>query len=136
MTERPRVTVGALVFNNGELLLMKSPKWQGKYIVPCGHIELMEKVEDAVRREIFEETGLSVNDIKFLKFLEFINPPEFHKPNLHFVALEFFCNSLNRNVKLNEEATEHLWIAPKNALELNLESGTREAVEFYLKNAF
>jgi nucleoside triphosphatase len=134
MTERPRVTVGALVFNNRELLLLKSPKWHGKYIVPCGHIELMEKVEDAVRREILEETGLSVKDIKFLKYLEFINSPEFHKPDMHFVALEFCCESSDRNVKLNEEATEHLWISPEKALDLNLESGTREALEFYLKN--
>ena len=53
--------MGALVVNsNGEILLVKSYKWGSKYTVPGGHIELGERSEVAVRREVKEEVGLEV----------------------------------------------------------------------------
>ncbi len=62
--EKPRVTIGALVFNEkNEILLLKSEKWHGKYTVPCGHVEFGELLEDAVRREVMEETRLEVEYI-------------------------------------------------------------------------
>lgn len=51
----PEPTVGALILNlQGQLFLMKSPKWRGKYVVPGGHVELGESLEEALRREIKE----------------------------------------------------------------------------------
>ena len=59
----PEPTVGALIFNpEGKLLLMRSHKWRDKYVVPGGHIELGEHIEDALKREVKEETGLDVTD--------------------------------------------------------------------------
>ncbi len=134
MTERPRLTVGVLVLNlEDELLLLNSPKWKGKYIVPCGHVELMEKVEDALKREVREETGLKVYDLRFMTFLEFINPKQYHKKNLHFVGMQYVCRTKNKNVKINDEATSYLWAPPKKALRLNLEDGTRKSIECYLE---
>ena len=53
--------MGALIVNsNGEILLVKSFKWGSKYTVPGGHIELGERSEVAVRREVKEEVGLEV----------------------------------------------------------------------------
>ena len=47
----PEPTVGALVFNaQGQLFLMRSHKWKGKYVIPGGHIELGETMVDALRR--------------------------------------------------------------------------------------
>ena len=67
----PEPTVRILIFNpRGELLLTKSHKWRGKYVVPGGHIELGETAVDAARREIKEETGLEIRDIEFLCWQE------------------------------------------------------------------
>ena len=68
MTEKkyPEPTCGALIFNPvGKIFLMKSRKWRDKYVMPGGHIELGEKIEDALKREIKEETGLDIFDIEF-----------------------------------------------------------------------
>jgi nucleoside triphosphatase len=134
MDEKPRLCVGALVFNNDELLLLKSPKWERRYVVPCGHVEFMEPIEDAVRREVREETGLEVDNLQFLKFLEFINPRRYHKKNLHFVGMQYACQSRGRNVQINKESTESLWTSPQRALDLDLEWGTKRILEHYLQN--
>jgi nucleoside triphosphatase len=63
----PEPTVGILIFNpDGDLLLLKSHKWPGRYVVPGGHVELGERVEQTVIREAMEETGLEVHDLHFL----------------------------------------------------------------------
>lgn len=63
----PEPTVGALIFDPaGRLFLMRSHKWGGKYVVPGGHVELGETLEVALRREVAEETGLSIRDITFV----------------------------------------------------------------------
>ena len=51
----PEPTVGALIFNaEGKLFLMQSHKWKGKYVMPGGHIELGERMLDALKREVKE----------------------------------------------------------------------------------
>ena len=134
----PRVTIGAYVFNSeGELLLLKSHKWRGQYIVPCGHVEYREKLEDAVRREVREESGLEVYDLNFMRVFEFIDPPTFtesESKGAHFVGIQYACRSDKRDVTLNEEAEKFLWVKPKQSLGLDLEYGTKDTIEFLLSN--
>jgi ADP-ribose pyrophosphatase YjhB (NUDIX family) len=56
---------------------MRSHKWGGKYLAPGGHVELGETLEAALRREVAEETGLSICDIRFVRIREFIYDPAF-----------------------------------------------------------
>ena len=59
----PEPVVGALVFNKkGEVILMTSWKFNGKYIVPGGHIEIWESMEEALKRELKEETNLDIEE--------------------------------------------------------------------------
>ncbi|HLD07378.1 MAG TPA: NUDIX domain-containing protein [Candidatus Nanoarchaeia archaeon] len=60
----PEPCVGGLVLNpEQKILLIKSEKWFGKYVLPGGHIELGETMEQALQREMREETGLDVFDM-------------------------------------------------------------------------
>ena len=81
----PEPTVGVFIFNQkGELLLIKSHKWPDKYVVPGGHVELGERLEEAAIREAKEETGLDIYDLEFVNFQEFIYDPSFLKPRRIF----------------------------------------------------
>jgi len=125
----PEPTVGAFIFNQaGELLLLKSHKWPGQYVVPGGHIELGERIEEAVIREVKEETGLEVYDLKFILFQEFIYDPSFWKPR-HFIFFDYACRTESTEVQLNDEAEEHAWVPLNDALDLPLDTYTRLAVE-------
>jgi len=130
----PEPTVGALIFNvEGKIFLMASPKWKGKFAVPGGHVEIGETLEQAVRREVKEETNLDVEEVQFVKFQEFILGKEFHKP-MHFLFFDFRCTTKGGNVVLNDEGTNFLWITVEEALHLPLASSTRSLITQCRKN--
>jgi nucleoside triphosphatase len=129
----PEPTVGAFIFNNkGELLLLESHKWPGRYVVPGGHVELGERLEEAVVREAKEETGLDIFEIEFINFQQFIYDPTFWKKR-HFIFFDFACQTDSTTVQLNDEAEGFIWVEPRQALTLELDTYTRRSVEEYLK---
>ncbi|MCX6033460.1 MAG: NUDIX domain-containing protein [Chloroflexi bacterium] len=129
----PEPTVRILIFNpRGELLLLKSHKWPGRYVVPGGHVELGERIEQTVIREAREETGLDVRNLRFLCWQEFIHDPTFWKRR-HFLFFDYACQAESTEVRLNDEAEDHMWIEPEKALELPIDSYTRVSLLEYLR---
>lgn len=129
----PEPTVGVFIFNQrGELLLLRSHKWPGAYVVPGGHVELGERLEEAARREVREETGLEIRDLEFINFQEFIYDPAFWKRK-HFIFFDFAAKAEDTRVILNDEAESYVWVDPLRALSLPLDGYTRRSVEMYLQ---
>jgi nucleoside triphosphatase len=127
----PEPTVGGLIFNQeGKVFLMTSPKWKGKYVIPGGHIELGETIEQAFKREIKEETNLDIFDIKFITLQEFIFGKEFHKKR-HFIFLDYACKTKNTNVVLDKEGSDYIWTTLDEALKLPIEPYTRTTILRY-----
>lgn len=129
----PEPTVGALIFNpKGEIFLMASSAWRGKYVVPGGHVELSETLENALRREIKEETGLDIFDIEFLTFSEFIYGKDFREQK-HFIFFDYVCKTKDETIHLNEEGTGYVWASPSDALGLPVEPSTRSLIVQYMQ---
>ena len=129
----PEPTVGALIFNEeGKIFLMKSHKWRNKYVIPGGHIELGESLEEALKREIKEETGLDIFDIVFISFQEFIFDDAFWKRK-HFIFLDYACKTKSKKVVLDSEGQEFIWINPKEALNLPIEPYSKKTIEDFIK---
>jgi nucleoside triphosphatase len=134
MTEQifPEPTVGVFIFNQaGELLLLKSHKWPGKYVVPGGHVELGERIEDAAIREAKEETGLDIHDLEFINFQQFLYDPSFWKPR-HFIFFDYAGRTESTDVQLNDEAEEHVWVRLDAAIDLPLDAYTRISIEILM----
>ncbi len=124
----PEPTVGVFIFNtDNELLLLKSHKWPDKYVIPGGHVELGERMEDAAIREAKEETGLDVYDLEFINFQEFIYDPSFWKPR-HFIFFDYACKTTSTDVQLNDEAEEYIWVRLDGAVRLPLDTYTRTSI--------
>ena len=128
----PEPIVGALVFNQeGKIFLLASPKWQGKYGLPGGHIELDENIEQAIKRELKEETNLAVFDIQFLMTQKCIFSEEFYKKK-HFIFLDYICKAKNEDVVLNgREGTGHVWVTIDESLKLPLNPYTKNTILEY-----
>ncbi|MBU0998759.1 NUDIX domain-containing protein [Patescibacteria group bacterium] len=127
----PEPIVGALIFNQeGKVFLMTSPKWKGKYVVPGGHIELGETIEEAVKREIKEETNLDIFNIQFITLQEFIFGEDFHQKK-HFLFLDYACETKDTDVVLNKEGSGYVWATIDEALRLPIEPYTKTAILKY-----
>jgi 16S rRNA (cytidine1402-2'-O)-methyltransferase len=127
--EHPVATVGALILNSeGQVLMLRTHKWSGLWGIPGGKPKLGESSEDALRREIKEETNLEIDQIRFALVQDCIHSTEFYR-DAHFVLLNYTCVATTKDVQLNDEAEEYQWLAPKEALNLPLNRPTRFLLE-------
>jgi nucleoside triphosphatase len=127
----PEPTVGALIINtDGKLLLVKTHKWKGKYTIPGGHVELGERLLEALSREIYEETGLEMIEAEYLCFQEFVYDECFWKQR-HFIFFDFICRVKSGDIRLNEEAEEYVWVDVKEAHSYPIDPYLRYALELY-----
>jgi phosphoglycolate phosphatase len=123
---RPVPTVGALIFNSkDEVLMIRTHKWSNLWGIPGGKIKFGESSEDALRREIFEETALQAEEIQFVLVQDCIHSREFYR-DAHFVLLNYRCRvQTDHPVVLNSEAQQFRWLPLSEALQLPLNEPTR-----------
>jgi phosphoglycolate phosphatase-like HAD superfamily hydrolase/ADP-ribose pyrophosphatase YjhB (NUDIX family) len=135
--EIPVSTVGALILNNrDQLLLIRTHKWSHRWGIPGGKIKRGETCEQALIREIDEETGLRLRDVQFVMVQDCIEPPEFQR-SAHFLLLNYLarCADENPQVVLNEEAQAYTWLPLAEALKLDLNIPTRVLIDECLRRS-
>lgn len=131
----PEPTVSGIVINKeNKILLCKSHKWNDQYVIPGGHIEYGEKMEDALYREVFEETGLKIYDVKLLGVQEFIYSKSFIGKK-HFISFDFLCRTMDDKVMINDEAEGYIWVERKDVLNYDLGGYLRQLFTEYLKKS-
>jgi 8-oxo-dGTP diphosphatase len=81
-----RVGAGVIVLNDKGQFIMgkrKGSHGSGKWHIPGGHLEFKETLEECAKREVFEETGLIIDNIKPLSFGNHI----FEKDDKHYISI-------------------------------------------------
>jgi 8-oxo-dGTP diphosphatase len=98
--ERPKVGVGVIVIKNDLVLLgkRKSSHGNGSWGFPGGHLELNETIEACAKREVEEETGLTITDMKSGPYTNDI----FIEDKKHFVTLFVIAKAPNKEPKIME----------------------------------
>lgn len=130
----PEAVAAALIYNDkGEVFLIKNAKWGDAWQIPGGHIELGETAEEALKREIMEETGYEIDNIEFACAQTAINPPQYHR-RAHFVFLDYFARLAGgKLLESSDEMDENIWVKPEEALKMKLNRYTKQAVEKFIK---
>ena len=99
----PIVSVEALIVVDGALLLVRrnNEPVKGEWWFPGGRIRKGESLEEALRREIVEETGLELDDFELFNVYSRVFPER------HDIAIAFLCRCKQGRVKLNREHSEY-----------------------------
>ena len=108
---RPQLAASATIFKDGYLLLVRRAHdpGRGRWSVPGGRVEHGESLEQAVHREVAEETGLHI-DIISLAGIREVLPRDGALG--HYVVLSYAATWRGGEVMLNDEHDDFKWIAP------------------------
>lgn len=132
---RPIVGVGAFIFRGGgeEVLVVRrgAPPRMGVWSVPGGAVEIGERLEDALRREIAEETGLDVEILERAAVLDRIYPDEFGRVRYHYVLIDYLCDCVSGEALARSDISEARWVKVEELDGLEMTEGTAD----YLRRA-
>jgi mutator protein MutT len=110
--KQPLVGVGAVLVRDGQILLEKRKNEPGKdkWSIPGGLVELGETVEQAVIREVKEETGLDVEEPEQVDVVDSITKDEKSEIKYHFVIIDFFLRLRAGELTALSDAEELRWV--------------------------
>ena len=128
--ERPFLAVSAAIVRDGKVLVVRRarPPAHGLYTLPGGVVEAGETLEEAVTREVREETSLGIEPRALAGFRETIVRDPHDRVQRHFVILCFAARWLAGEPVLNEELSEALWIEPAGIASLQTTPGLADIV--------
>jgi 8-oxo-dGTP diphosphatase len=109
--DRPLVGVGGVVIRDGRVLLIRraGPPLQGEWSIPGGLLELGESLNQGVRRELAEETGLEVRVLDLIEVFERVFPDDDGRTKYHFVILDYLCEAVSGEARAASDVTDAAW---------------------------
>lgn len=123
--------------NNGgekEILLVKTHKWGHRYSVVGGKVKRNERLDQALLREVHEETGLSGKVGSHICTFDQIKDSGYYQRGVQHIFVDNIVKVDRKTVRLNDEAQDSIWITAKEALaHLDIEPNARTTVELYAK---
>lgn len=112
------VAVKAIIKHNDKYLVIKKSSSEdvtpNNFDIPGGRLEFKEKPEEALHREVKEETGLKIDIIAPTRTWSFCPKDDFQ-----LVGITFLCNLLDGELKLSDEHTLGEWHSYKEIIENN-----------------
>ncbi|MEK7503074.1 MAG: NUDIX domain-containing protein [Patescibacteria group bacterium] len=134
------VAVGAIIEYAGrrkrekEILLVRTHKWGGRYSIVGEKVRVNERLEDALIRGIFEETGLKAEVGEHICTFDQIKNSGYFKTGVSHIFVDKVVKVFGKKVELNEEAQEFMWAPPRLALkELDIEPNAKHTLELYVQ---
>lgn len=132
----PRVAVGAIVFKDNKVLLVRrgKPPSENMWAIPGGSVEIGETLQHAAEREILEETGITINALDPIYTFDFIDHDGNGQVRFHYIIIDFMADYVEGVPRAGDDAREARWVAPQDLELLEVSKPTikllREAFHF------
>lgn len=128
---RPLVGVGAIIFRRDRILMAQRGKdpLKGWWSLPGGALELGESLEDGVRREVLEETGLEVQVTRLFEVFERIMRDAAGAPEYHYVLIDYVCRVTGGKLFPGDDVSAVDWVRRRDLPNLQITEGTLAVIE-------
>jgi len=129
---RPILGVGALILDGESILLIERGKepFKGYWSIPGGAVETGERLEEALIREVQEETGLIVQVERLVEIFERIIPDTISdRTKHHYVLIDSICRVTGGALKSGDDASNVRWIHRRELNQYQLTPGTLSVIE-------
>ena len=128
--ERPYLAVSAAIMRDGKVLVVRRARKPALnlYTLPGGAVEAGETLLDAVKREVREETQLSIEPVALAGHRVVITRDTQGRVERHFVILCYAARWVAGEPVLNEELDDARWLAPAELAGLKTTEGLGEII--------
>ncbi len=111
--ETPRIGVGAVVFHEGKVLLVRrgQPPAEGLWTIPGGRLEWGETLQQATERELLEETGIICEALKPVFIFDSITHDSTGEVKYHYVIVDYEARYISGEPKASDDALDAQWIS-------------------------
>jgi ADP-ribose pyrophosphatase YjhB (NUDIX family) len=108
------VGIGIVLLRQDKVLLIKRgrPPAQGAWSLPGGAQELGETAEDAARRELLEETGLTAGALSLVAHVDSIHRDAGGRVQYHYTILNFCGDYMGGEARPGGDVTDVAWVRP------------------------
>jgi len=123
--------VGAIILKRNCVLLVKRAKspLKGYWSLPGGALEIGEQLQEGIRREVLEETGLVVEPLRVVTIFERIMRDRKGKPEYHYVLIDYLCRVTGGALQAADDVSRVVWV-PRQALDrYRITGGTLPVIE-------
>ncbi len=109
---RPIVGIGIVVLKGDEVLLVRrgKPPAVGSWTLPGGAQELGETCEQAARRELLEETALTVGALHLAANVDSIRHDAAGRIQFHYTIIDYACRWVDGDPIAGSDVTEAVWV--------------------------
>ena len=101
----------------------------GQWSLPGGAVEAGETLDEAIRREIFEETGLTLGAIRQFEIYERIMRDDEGRAEYHYVLVDYMCEPAGGTACAASDAADCRWAPERELAGYRLTEGTLGVIE-------
>jgi len=121
---QPVVGVGGVIISNHRALLIRrgNEPLQGHWSIPGGLLEAGETLQEGVKRELREETGIEVRPLDLIEVFERIDLDGSGRTRYHYVVLDYLCEALRGEAHAGSDVTQVAWASAEELEQYSLSS--------------
>jgi 8-oxo-dGTP diphosphatase len=129
--KRPILGVGAIIIDSGRVLLVERGRepLKGYWSLPGGVLEVGEKLEEGVRRETLEETGLEIEPLSVVQIFERIMWDAVGAAEYHYVLVDYLCRVTGGDLKAGDDVSRAQWVDRPCLPQYRITEGTLPVIE-------
>lgn len=123
--------MGAVILDGDRVLLVErgqSPL-KGYWSLPGGVLETGERLEEGIRREVLEETGLAVKPVGVITIFERIMRDARGRIEYHYVLIDYLCRVTGGTLKAADDVSRVEWVGRRRLAHYKITHGTRPVIE-------